>query len=576
LPTGISAVPQNQEIEAVRELASNLCYAASEISGPIIFNEETKSELRRLYKSLFLALDHDLKNTQTNSYQAFFDKVTECTYIPNPITVKELTSFQVQLAAKGLAQITPLIVDALGLFCLRLTTGKVSELSNLINAIFNTINDLIASINRALSAIQRQLQRINESYEDTLEDFEDALEDLQHQLGNTAAMKDAFLADLKRAGLNKIDPSDTAALTLFEVSFTAASVVIGSCFDLIGLSIKLGINEVDKLEDIPQIIQNVIIEFNNGVTDIIANSPIPLPAEITFSDIENACMDLLDNLNDKMADLAAKKEAEIKAHRAKTAKEEQRILHEELLAEIQASNSIPPNVIAKVEFQSPLAFLNPKSGKNLDWVYGKEIPVEVTIKEASTKLLCTEPQGIFLAINGLPFKYELDDWSISRSGKNLRYSTTLRYGAHNLRSGINVIECTIVQNGSTIQKNRVEFMMNPNLASRSTIILDLKNSNINTVGDDHENTASEYICLKNEGNMPAELTNWLVTDGKNHQYVLPKVRFLPKESLRIHTGLGTNTALNLYQNRKRAVWNNTGDLVMVVNEHKVLVIYGKY
>jgi hypothetical protein len=198
------------------------------------------------------------------------------------------------------------------------------------------------------------------------------------------------------------------------------------------------------------------------------------------------------------------------------------------------------------------------------------------VKDASTKLLCTEPKGIFLAVNGLPLNYELDDWHIGQNKKTLNYSTTLRFGAHNLRTGINVIECTVVQNGNIVQKNRVEFIMNPKLASLSRIVLDLKSSNINTAGDDHEHTSSEFICLKNAGNMPANLTNWLISDQKRHQFILPEVRLLPQESLRIHTGTGRNTSFDVYQHSSRAIWNNTGDLVMVVNEHKVLVIYKKY
>jgi hypothetical protein len=71
----------------------------------------------------------------------------------------------------------------------------------------------------------------------------------------------------------------------------------------------------------------------------------------------------------------------------------------------------------------------------------------------------------------------------------------------------------------------------------------------------------EYVVLKNGGKKTVKLTGWTVRDTKSHKYVFGTFSLKPGKYVYIHTGKGTDTGTNVYQNRGWYVWNNTGDTV---------------
>jgi Lamin Tail Domain len=81
--------------------------------------------------------------------------------------------------------------------------------------------------------------------------------------------------------------------------------------------------------------------------------------------------------------------------------------------------------------------------------------------------------------------------------------------------------------------------------------------------DTHSNTQlnREYVVLKNAGKHSVRLTGWTVRDTKHHVYAFGGFTLKPGRYVYVHTGRGTDTAANVYQERGWYVWNNTRDTV---------------
>jgi Lamin Tail Domain len=81
--------------------------------------------------------------------------------------------------------------------------------------------------------------------------------------------------------------------------------------------------------------------------------------------------------------------------------------------------------------------------------------------------------------------------------------------------------------------------------------------------DTHANSQlnREYVVLKNGGKKTVKLTGWTVRDTKRHVYTFGTFSLKPGKYVYVHTGRGTNTGTNVYQNRGWYVWNNTADKV---------------
>lgn len=81
--------------------------------------------------------------------------------------------------------------------------------------------------------------------------------------------------------------------------------------------------------------------------------------------------------------------------------------------------------------------------------------------------------------------------------------------------------------------------------------------------DTHANSQlnREYVVLKNGGRSTVKLTGWTVRDTKSHVYTFATFSLKPGKYVYVHTGRGTDTSTNVYQNRGWYVWNNTGDKV---------------
>jgi hypothetical protein len=90
-------------------------------------------------------------------------------------------------------------------------------------------------------------------------------------------------------------------------------------------------------------------------------------------------------------------------------------------------------------------------------------------------------------------------------------------------------------------------------------------------GGEQDNLNGEYVCLRNLGDAPAQLAGWQVRDRVGTTYTFPAFILVSKASVKLHTGIGTNIATDLYWGRRSAVWNNDGDTVFLYDASANLV-----
>lgn len=84
----------------------------------------------------------------------------------------------------------------------------------------------------------------------------------------------------------------------------------------------------------------------------------------------------------------------------------------------------------------------------------------------------------------------------------------------------------------------------------------------NSPGSDHGSNQSlnaEWVKLRNRTGHPVSLDGWTLRDTAHHVYEFTGYSLRAHGTVRIHTGSGSDTQRNLFQDRGRYVWNNDGD-----------------
>lgn len=95
-------------------------------------------------------------------------------------------------------------------------------------------------------------------------------------------------------------------------------------------------------------------------------------------------------------------------------------------------------------------------------------------------------------------------------------------------------------------------------------------------GNDNANRNDEYFGLKNISDKPLDLSGWIISDANGkHAYIIPDGFILnPGKLVYIYTGTGEDTLYKLYWNFGRAIWNNTGDKIYILNpEGEIFELY---
>jgi hypothetical protein len=95
----------------------------------------------------------------------------------------------------------------------------------------------------------------------------------------------------------------------------------------------------------------------------------------------------------------------------------------------------------------------------------------------------------------------------------------------------------------------------------------------NVIFDPPGDVLNERVIIRNDKVTIVWLGGWTLHDTRNHPnsppttYVFPDVQLAPGEDIVVWTGSGYDDGHNLYWGRQQAVWNNTGDTAVLLDNN---------
>ena len=72
----------------------------------------------------------------------------------------------------------------------------------------------------------------------------------------------------------------------------------------------------------------------------------------------------------------------------------------------------------------------------------------------------------------------------------------------------------------------------------------------------------EAVVVMYAGNAELDLTGWHLRDSSSHNYTFPAFKLFKDGAVQVHTGNGTNTAIDLFWGQRQPAWQ-PGQLVLL-------------
>ena len=102
----------------------------------------------------------------------------------------------------------------------------------------------------------------------------------------------------------------------------------------------------------------------------------------------------------------------------------------------------------------------------------------------------------------------------------------------------------------------------------------IANASMIAPAPEKENLNMEWIEILNAGDADCSMDGWTLSDQQNHTYAFANITLKASASVRVHSGIGNDTASDLYFNRKIPIWNNEGDVATLKDaSSKVVAVY---
>jgi len=90
--------------------------------------------------------------------------------------------------------------------------------------------------------------------------------------------------------------------------------------------------------------------------------------------------------------------------------------------------------------------------------------------------------------------------------------------------------------------------------------------------DDRSNSSlnDEWMVLKNTKSVAVSLEGWTLNDESHHVFTFPDVRIGAGQTLKVHTGSGSDSSSHVHWGSGNYVWNNTSDKAVLRNDSGTL------
>ncbi|MCX4912322.1 lamin tail domain-containing protein [Streptomyces sp. NPDC060011] len=77
----------------------------------------------------------------------------------------------------------------------------------------------------------------------------------------------------------------------------------------------------------------------------------------------------------------------------------------------------------------------------------------------------------------------------------------------------------------------------------------------------------EWVEVTNSTWRAVSLNGWTLSDRDGNRYTFRHYRLAARSTVRVHTGVGHDTAKDLFQDRRREVWDNRSDVATLKTDH---------
>ncbi|WP_333776456.1 lamin tail domain-containing protein [Streptomyces sp. IBSBF 3136] len=81
------------------------------------------------------------------------------------------------------------------------------------------------------------------------------------------------------------------------------------------------------------------------------------------------------------------------------------------------------------------------------------------------------------------------------------------------------------------------------------------------------NLNQEWVEVTNASRRSVNLDEWTLSDEDGHTYTFHHYRLEGRATVRVHTGFGRDTRTDLFQDRRRSVWDTYRDTATLRNDH---------
>jgi len=104
----------------------------------------------------------------------------------------------------------------------------------------------------------------------------------------------------------------------------------------------------------------------------------------------------------------------------------------------------------------------------------------------------------------------------------------------------------------------------------------IKNVSFIAPSPEKENLNGEWVEITNQGSSDQSLDKWSLEDKDNHTYAFKNFTLKAGSFVKVHTGKGDDSLIDLYWGRSSPVWNNDGDIATLKDASgKVVASYPK-
>lgn len=542
-------------IEATRVLAADLVDVLADVHGPAVFTPERRAALRAAVRE---ALADPVGSTLADAaaWDQWLLRVADCEAIPAIDELRALIDAQWDLLTAWAAVAARPTGAALERFFLVVGAAAVDELERLavegLNRIRQAIHDFTRDAATAAIAAANALENMNVALQAVVADVAGILAHI-----GTNRFRDAFLAALDDLVSDPDDAAYQAVRDLIESTWfivdgatEVLSGIIGGAADAASLVLHLAAALARFLATVFDILAVVTEEELTSAAEIALVGTGGPAALVTLDAMVHAHMTAVS----AASSAEATKSAAIRSER-------------------DYLGAGRPSLAVRI--------LDPRATSSLRrpvW-YGDAIAVAVAIDGAHPSWLTSRDQRIRLALNGTSLAVSPSSWTDTGAGLSLR--TTMQTGpGRAFRLGINVLEVSVVSGRGVVARGATSFFMDCTRHVRTgSVSVDMEASVLNAPGDDHARAAQEEVVLR-AAHQRVDVSGWQISDRVGHTYRVPVGTVLPARArLHLHTGRRPQqdapedslTDVHRWWGRRAAVWNNTGDSVLVTDREGFVV-----